>query len=216
MGHFRGYIFDMDGVVVDNHKYHFQAWMEFAKKYQFKLNEEIYRDQFNGKTNADLFKMIFGDSILQEQMDAWAFEKEGLYQKLYLSDMKPMKGLVDFLETLHRHRFRIALGTSAPTLNVDFILDNLFLRKYFHQIVDGPQVIRGKPHPEVYLKCCERLSLAPRECVVFEDSIAGLEAGKNAGCSVVGIATSHQAYELRPYTDHILYDFAGARSLLRI
>ncbi len=214
MNGFKGFIFDMDGVVVDNHKYHFHAWMDFAKKYDFKLDAQIYRDQFNGKTNADLFKMIFGE-ISQAQIDAYADEKEGLYKKLYAAEMKPMKGLIDFLEFLHRSRFKVALGTSAPTANVDFVLDGLFLRKYFHSIVDGSQVLRGKPHPEVYLKCCMKLELPPSECVVFEDSLAGLESGKNAGCEVVGVATSHEAYELKPLTEKIIYDFTDARKLLR-
>jgi beta-phosphoglucomutase family hydrolase len=209
----KGFIFDMDGVVVDNHKYHFQAWMEFSQKYKFPIDEQIYRDQYNGKTNADLFRMIFGN-ISQEQMDAYAHEKEGLYRQLYLAEMKPHKGLLEFLEYLHRRRFKVALGTSAPTANVDFVLDGLFLRKYFHQIVDGSQVLRGKPHPEVYLKCCERLELSPSQCVVFEDSIAGLESGKNAGCTVVGVVTSHEAYELKPYTENLVYDFTEVRSLL--
>ncbi len=214
MSDFKGFIFDMDGVVVDNHKYHFQAWMEFAKNHNFKLDAQIYRDQFNGKTNFDLFKMIFGE-ISQDQIDAYAEEKEGLYKELYAADMKPMKGLIDFLEFLHRRRFKVALGTSAPTANVDFVLDGLFLRKYFHEIVDGSQVLKGKPHPEVYLKCCMKLELPPSQCVVFEDSLAGLESGKNAGCAIVGVATSHEAYELKPLTEKIIYDFTDTRKLLR-
>ena len=215
MGKLKGFIFDMDGVVVDNHQYHFKAWMEFAQKYKFPLDATIYRDTFNGKTNADLFRMIFGD-ISQDQINAYAEEKESNYQKLYEKEMKPMKGLIDFLDYLHRHQYKVALGTSAPTKNVDFTLDKLFLRKYFHVILDGPQVKNGKPDPEVYLMCAAKLELDPKHCVVFEDSLAGLESGKRAGCSIVGVATSHEAYELRPLTEKILHDFTEARSLLRI
>jgi len=213
MHNLKGFIFDMDGVVVDNHSFHFKAWMEFADKYKFELNDKIYRDNFNGKTNADLFKMIFGN-IPQDQMDAYALEKESNYQKLYLKEMKALKGLIDYLEYLKVHRFKVALGTSAPTSNVDFILDKLFLRKYFDVIVDGPQVIRGKPDPEVYLRCATLLELDPKNCVVFEDSLAGLESGASAGCHIVGVATSHQAFELKPLTENIIYDFTEARSLL--
>lgn len=210
----KGFIFDMDGVVVDNHSYHFKAWMEFAKKYKFELNVQIYRDKFNGKTNSDLFKMILGN-ISQEQIDSYSLEKESNYQKIYESDMKPLKGLVDFLDYLKLHRYKIALGTSAPTSNVDFILDKLFLRKYFDVIVDGPQVNRGKPDPEVYIKCATLLDLNPKNCLVFEDSLAGLESGKRAGCEIIGVATSHESFELRPLTDNIIHDFTEARNLLR-
>lgn len=211
----KGFIFDMDGVVIDNHEYHFKAWMEFAQKYKFPLDDQIYRDKFNGKTNADLFKMIFGD-ISKEQVAAYAEEKESHYQRIYEAHMKPLKGLIDFLDFLVAHQYKIALGTSAPTSNVDFTLDKLFLRKYFHVIVDGPQVHQGKPHPEVYLKCAAKLDLDPRNCVVFEDSLAGLESGKRAGCQIVGVATSHKAYELKPQTESIIHDFTEARKLLSV
>lgn len=211
----KGAIFDMDGVVVDNHQFHFQAWMAFSKKYNFKLNEQIYRDTFNGKTNADLFKMIFGN-ISNDQIMAYASEKEGMYQKLYASEMRAHKGLIDFLEFLKRERIKIALGTSAPTQNVDFTLDNLRLRHYFEVIVDGAQVDRGKPDPQVYQLCALKLGLEPKECVVFEDSLAGLESGERAGCKIVAVATSHEAYELKVKTDLIIYDFTEARRLLRL
>lgn len=215
MSSLKGFIFDMDGVVVDNHQYHFKAWMDFASKYKFPLNEQIYREKFNGKTNADLFKMIFGD-ISQDQIDAYAEEKESQYKKIYEKDMKPLKGIVDFFDFLNAQGYKVALGTSAPPSNVDFVLDKLFLRKYFHVIVDGTMVLNGKPDPEVYVKCATKLDIDPKFCVVFEDSLAGLESGARAGCKVVGVATSHEAVELKPKTDHIIHDFTEARSLLRI
>lgn len=211
----KGAIFDMDGVVVDNHAFHFSAWMAFAEKYNFELNEKIYRDQYNGKTNADLFKMIFGD-ISHEDLNRYAEEKENLYHKLYASHMKAHTGLIDFLEYLKKNKIKIALGTSAPTQNVDFVLDTLKLRKYFEAIVDGAQVQRGKPDPQVYQLCAMKLGLEPKDCVVFEDSLAGLESGEKAGCVIVGVATSHKASELKVKTDIIIHDFTEARRTLKL
>ncbi|MGE3611098.1 MAG: HAD family hydrolase [Bacteriovoracaceae bacterium] len=211
----KGFLFDMDGVVVDNHHFHFKAWMEFAHQYNFYLDEQIYRDQYNGKTNRDLFEMIFKNPSVEE-MKKYAEEKEGMYQKIYLPHMKAHKGLLDFLDYLRAHKYKIALGTSAPTSNVDFVLDHLSLRKYFDVIVDGPQVSKGKPHPEVYQLCAYRLNLKPEECVVFEDSLAGLEAGKRAGCEIVGVATSHTKAELQGSVEKIIFDFTEARSILKL
>lgn len=211
----KGAIFDMDGVVVDNHAFHFSAWMAFAEKYKFELNEKIYRDQYNGKTNADLFKMIFGD-ISREDLNHYAEEKENLYHKLYAPHMKAHTGLIDFLEYLKKNKIKIALGTSAPTQNVDFVLDTLKLRKYFEAIVDGAQVQRGKPDPQVYQLCAMKLGLEPKDCVVFEDSLAGLESGEKAGCVIVGVATSHKASELKVKTDIIIHDFTEARRILKL
>lgn len=208
-------IFDMDGVVVDNHHFHFKAWMAFAEKYNFKLNSEIYRDTFNGKTNADLFKMIFGE-ISSERMKTLADEKEGMYQELYLEHMRAHTGLIEFLEYLRSQKIKIALGTSAPTGNVDFTLDRLNLRHFFEVIVDGSQVERGKPDPQVYQLCAMKLGLDPKHCVVFEDSLAGLESGERAGCRIVGVATSHRPFELEGKTNLIIHDFTEARSILKI
>jgi beta-phosphoglucomutase len=211
----KGAIFDMDGVVVDNHQYHFKAWMAFAQKYKFNLNAEIYRDTFNGKTNADLFKMIFG-KVTDEQMTTLANEKESMYQDLYLEHMRAHTGLIEFLEYLKSQKIKIALGTSAPTGNVDFTLDRLKLRHYFEVIVDGSQVQRGKPDPQVYQLCAMKLGLDPKHCVVFEDSLAGLESGERAGCRIVGVATSHKPFELEVKTNLIIHDFTEAKTLLKI
>lgn len=209
----KGAIFDMDGVVVDNHRYHFAAWMTFAQKHGFKLDADIYRETFNGKTNADLFSMIFGN-ISEARMAELAEEKEGLYRSLYRDSMRPHTGLLDFLDYLQKNRIKIALGTSAPTSNVDFTLDTLKLRAYFSVIVDGSQVERGKPDPQVYQLCAAKLGLEPKDCVVFEDSLAGLESGIRAGCPVVGVATSHRPVELTVKTNKIIVDFTEARRLL--
>lgn len=211
----KGLIFDMDGVVVDNHHYHFRAWMDFAKKYQFQLDEDIYREKFNGKTNKDLFEMIFG-KITHEEIKKYSEEKEKAYQEIYKKDMKAHVGLIDFLEFARAQKFKIALGTSAPTGNVDFTLDTLGLRKFFDVIVDGSDVKKGKPDPEVYLLCSYKLGLEPKECIVFEDSLAGLESGIMAGCKVVGVATSHKRWELENKTDTIIHDFNEARRVLNL
>lgn len=189
--------------------------MNFAQKYKFELNDQIYREKYNGKTNADLFRMIFGN-ISDEELKQYADEKEDMYTKLYAGHMKPHTGLIDFLDYLRNHKFKIALGTSAPTRNVDFTLDTLKLRKYFDVIVDGTQVERGKPDPQVYQLCAMKLGLDPKECVVFEDSLAGLESGERANCKIIGVATSHKASDLRVKTDLIIHDFTEARKVLKI
>jgi beta-phosphoglucomutase len=209
-------LFDMDGVIIDNHKYHFKAWMSFAKKHNFELNKKIYAEKFNGKTNSDLFKMIFGDDISEVKMNSYALEKESMYKELYEKDMKAHTGLVDFLEYLRKNKIRAAVGTSAPTDNVDFILDGLKLRSYFDVIVDGSQVERGKPDPQVYQLCAMKLGVEPKDCVVFEDALLGLESGQRAGAKIVGVATTHEAHELKVKTDLIIHDFTEARNVLKI
>lgn len=205
-------IFDMDGVIVDNHKFHYMAWKQFSENYSFELDEEIYRERFNGKTNRDIFQMIFDDPS-DEEIEVYSQEKESLYRELYFDDLTPHTGLLDFLASLKRNQVKIALATSAPTENVDWTLDNLQLRPFFDVIVDGSEVENGKPDPEIYLTVCDKLEIQPKYCVVFEDSFAGIESGLEAECMVVGMATSHEDWELEGKTDHIIHDFTEVRGL---
>lgn len=198
----------MDGVVVDNHAHHFAAWMEFAKRHHFKLDAQIYRDQFNGKTNADLFTMLFGP-LSPSEVATLADEKETLYRATYRPVMKPLHGLKEFLIELRQRNIPVAIGSSAPVENVDFILDGLALRPFFTTIVHGGLVRQGKPHPEIYLRCAKQLAMDPQDCVVFEDALAGIEAGKAAGCGVIGVTTSHTAEELKGSVAQVISDFSS-------
>jgi beta-phosphoglucomutase-like phosphatase (HAD superfamily) len=90
----------------------------------------------------------------------------------------------------------LAVATSAPPENVDFVLDTLNLRQFFPIIVDETQVSKGKPDPEIYLKTANLLHANPKQCIVFEDSLSGIQAAKNAGMLVIGVTTTHSAQEL--------------------
>lgn len=205
-------IFDMDGVIINNHEYHFKAWMEFADRHGYDLTEEIYREEFNGKTNRDIFRIMFDDPSAEE-IEAYGEEKEALYRDLYYDDLAAHTGLLEFLTSLKRNRLKIALATSAPTENVDWVLDNLQLRAEFDVIVDGSEVENGKPDPEIYTTVCDKLEIDPRYCLVFEDSRAGIESAKAAECMVVGMATSHEAWEIEDLVENIIHDFTEVRGV---
>ena len=103
-----------------------------------------------------------------------------------------------------------AIATSAPTANVDFTMEHTQLRDYFPVIVDDTMVSIGKPDPEVYIKSGLQLNVSAKRCVVFEDAILGIQAGKSAGMSVVALATTHTREELEATeADVIVDDFQG-------
>lgn len=211
LSQFEAIIFDMDGVLVNNHHAHFQAWMAFSKKYNFPLDEKIYLKDFNGKTNKDLFKMIFGE-ISEERSKSLVEEKEKLYQEIFSKNLREHTGLTCFLKALKERKIKLAVGTSAPSMNVDFILDHLDLRRYFDVVVDGLMVSKGKPDPEIYLKCKSLLGV--NHAIVFEDALLGIEAAKRAQCAVVGVATTHKREELVGKVDLIISDFKEASEIL--
>lgn len=199
------FIFDMDGVVVDSNPYHKIALKQFCKKYGHDLDEEQLRKRIYGRANKDWIPDIFGE-ISQEKLKAYEEEKEALFRELYKDDIRPLDGLITFLEEASALKIPCAIATSAPRANVDFTLSKTGTEKYFPVILDESFVTRGKPDPEIYLKTAQALHFPPEQCVVFEDSLAGVAAGKAAGCRVVGISTTHSPEELSN-TDWVVPDF---------
>lgn len=208
-------IFDMDGVIVDNHQFHFDAFVEFGKRHHITITREGFSPNF-GKTNSQIMEALFGKPMSEVEIKALADEKEQIYRDLYKPHIKPVKGLPELLAKAASRGIPIAMGTSAPTENVVFTLAETGLGKYFEVITDSSMIKRGKPDPEVYLATADRLGKKPSECIVFEDSIAGIEAGKAAGMKVIGLATTHSREELSGYVNDIFPDFAGVSEFLGI
>ncbi len=197
----------MDGVIVDSNPFHKIALKQFCSKYGHHLTEEDLRKKIYGRRNEDWLTNIFGPLDAGE-LSRYADEKEALFRELYGKDIKPVDGLSGFLEKLGELEIHRVIATSAPRANVDFTLAKTGTGKYFQIILDSSHVRHGKPHPEVYLKAAEAVRFKPESCVVFEDSLAGVEAAKNAGCKVVGITTTHSRDELSQ-TDLVIDDFIG-------
>jgi HAD superfamily hydrolase (TIGR01509 family) len=203
----KAFIFDMDGVIVDSNPYHKIALQQFCKELGYDLTEEELREKVYGRTNKDWIVNLFGD-IGEARIRQYAEEKEALYRKIYDKDVIPVKGLVAFLEKMDRLDIARAIATSAPRANVDFSLSKTHTEHFFSTILDDSFVSKGKPDPEIYLKSAAALGFAPADCVVFEDSLSGVSAGKRAGCKVVGITTTHTPEELHE-TDFIIDNFDG-------
>ena len=199
-------IFDMDGVVVNNTKYHTLAWQEFLKKYGRTITLSDVKKKMLGRMNAEIFRSMFRNAFTKKEMTGLAHEKEAVYRKLYARTIHPLPGLPAFIRMLVKKRIKIALATAAPPENVRWVLRKTRLAKYFSVIIDDTGVKRGKPHPDIFLKCARRLHVSPSRCVVFEDGILGILAAKRAGMKVVGVATTHKLEELR-HTDLAIRDF---------
>ena len=201
------FIFDMDGVIVDSNPYHEIALREFAAQYGYRLTDEDLRDRIFGRTNKDWIPQLLGTSD-PEAIARYADEKEALYRDLYAPHIRPLDGLIAFLEKLKAQGIPRAVATSAPRENVDFTLEKTGTRSYFDVILDESFVTRGKPDPQIYLKTAKALKLSPSRCIVFEDSFSGVLAAKAAGCRVIGITTTHEKDDLPP-VDRVIDDFRG-------
>jgi beta-phosphoglucomutase len=198
-------IFDMDGVIVHSNPYHKIALQQFARKYGYQLSEQELKEKVYGRTNKTWLTNLFGE-LSEDKLKQYADEKEALFRDLYKDHIEPVKGLRNFLDFLVENEIPKAIGTSAPYANVEFTLSKTNLEKYFSIILDDTYVTNGKPDPEIYIKVAEALGKPNNQCIVIEDSLSGIIAGKKAGSKVIGITTTHSKVELAE-ADLVIDDF---------
>jgi beta-phosphoglucomutase len=191
-------IFDMDGVIVDTNPYHLTSYQQFLKKYHIEHTEQELIEHMFGKSNSYILQYFFKQELSRADILRYGDEKEALFREIYAHLAEPIAGLLPFIADLKRNGVKTAICTSAPTPNLDLVLQKIPLREQMDSLMSEPDVTQHKPHPEVYLKTSERLGVPPEKCVVFEDSVSGIQAGLAAGMTVVGVTTSHQPHELPP------------------
>lgn len=182
-------IFDLDGVIVDTAKYHFIAWRELAAELGFEFTE-AHNERLKGvsrMTSLEILLEVGGITLNEEQKLKLAAQKNDRYVS-YIEKMTPdeiLPGVVSFLNELRLAGIKTAIGSASK--NTPLILERLKLEKFFDAVIDGNKVAEAKPNPEVFLKGASELGLEPKNCIVFEDAVAGVEAAHNGGMKCVGI-----------------------------
>ncbi len=188
----KGFLFDLDGVIVDTAKFHFLAWKKLANSLGIDFTE-IQNEELKGVSRIDSLKKILtwaGIEKSLEEMNRLATLKNDWYVEM-IQTIRPgdeLPGAKTFLLEAKNDRIKIALGSASK--NAGTILDKLQIVDLFDAVIDGNQVTHSKPNPEVFLKGATALGLQPYECVVFEDALAGIEAAKSGGMYSVGVGTS--------------------------
>ena len=145
-----GFIFDMDGTLIDNMRYHTSAWRVLLEENDIAFDERKFLVETAGKTNREILPTIFGD-LTDERFSELALRKEDLYREIYLPHRKPLAGLTDLLETARGLGVGLAVATAASPRNLEFILDGLELREYFTALTTADDVKRGKPDPDTFI-----------------------------------------------------------------
>lgn len=202
-------IFDMDGVIVDTNPHHRIAWREYYQRYGKTLSDADFVTYVSGKHNNDILSHLFaGKTLTADESKQLAHEKEALFRELYSKDITPVVGLIPFLQSLKEANILTAVATSAPVENLDFVMDALGLRPYFDALLNESMVSHPKPDPEIYQKAMAMLGVDPSDCIIFEDSMTGIQAAKASGASVVGMATTQSSDELYPFVDDVVSDFS--------
>jgi beta-phosphoglucomutase len=212
-----GFIFDLDGVIVDTAKYHYLAWKKLANELGFEFTEE-QNELFKGvsrKRCLEILLEIGNISATQSQFDTWMVDKNIDYlayiEKMDASEILP--DVPQVLEYLKKKDIPIALGSASK--NAKPILEKVGLLPYFDSIVDGNSVTKAKPDPEVFLIAAKNLGIEPNNCVVFEDAVAGIQAANAADMLSIGIGDSAILFEAKHnFKDFTEMDVAFLESLL--
>ena len=211
-------IFDMDGVIADTNPTHDIAWRVFLERYDVFATDNDLRANMYGKHNSQILSYFLKRSLTQSEILDLQFEKEAIFREIYRPIAEPVKGFLHFLNDLKRNGVKTGIATSAPVENLDLILEVFPLRDKMESLLSERDVTRYKPEPDVYLQSAANLGVSPSQCVVFEDSISGVQAGLNAGMKVVGVTTTYTPAELPPCSayvpDYQNIDFTFVQRLL--
>ena len=209
---YEAYLFDLNGTIIDDMQFHARAWYDILTndlKSEITFEETIL--QMYGK-NSELLERVFGKGYFTQQtMDELSMEKELRYQAAFKPHLKLIDGLGEFLEKSHAKGIKMAIGSAAIPFNIDFVLDNLNIRKYFPVIVSANDVILSKPHPETFTKGAELLNVEYAKCLVFEDAPKGIEAAQNAGMQSIALTTLLQPEDFVQYPNILKFitDYQG-------
>lgn len=199
-------IFDLDGTLLDNNAYHLKSWLQYLKNIGRTISEEEYNANINGRTNKDVIRYIYKKDMPDEEILQHTLDKETLYRELYKPFIKPIPGLIDFLQILKNKGIPMAIATSGIQPNIDFMFEEVPIRQFFKEIVNSSHITKGKPDPEIYLKTASLLNVPAERCLVFEDAVVGINSAQSAGMKVIAVATTHAREELS-IADMIIDDY---------
>lgn len=186
---YKGIIFDLDGVICSTDHYHYLAWKALADRLGAYFDETI-NNRLRGVSRMASLEIVlerYDGTLTEEEKLAAAEEKNNTYREL-LKQMSPADLSNEVKTTLDALREKgLLLGIGSSSKNTKFILSRIGLGDYFDKISDGTNITRSKPDPEVFLKAAEYLGLEPKDCLVVEDAVAGVQAAHAAGMDAAAV-----------------------------
>jgi beta-phosphoglucomutase len=188
-------IWDMDGVLADTASQHFRAWRETFAQKGIEFTEADFKRGF-GVRNDAIIRNVLGKQIGQDEIEAIAKAKEATFRRIIGKDVKPLPGALELLKALHDKGIKMAIASSGVIENIRLIVGSLDIEKYLEVIITGHDVTESKPHPQVFLVAAKKLGVEPKNCLVFEDAVAGVKAAKSAGMGCVAITSSQPREKL--------------------
>ncbi len=192
----KGIIFDFNGTLYWDSQLHYDAWREYSALLREKpFTDEEMRDRMFGHTNSDIIEYLIGHKPTQEMVDKYGKEKEAVYRKRCLLDPEKFKlapGAIELLDYLKEKNIPRTIATMSEWDNVEFYIKEFHLENWFDvdKIVYSDGTIPGKPAPDIFLIAAGKIGLNPKDCVVIEDAVAGINSAKSAGIGkIIAIAS---------------------------
>jgi HAD superfamily hydrolase (TIGR01509 family) len=188
-------LWDLDGVIVNSGRYHYEAYRWLLSQRGVELTEEQFFTRLFGRRNWDILREILGD-LTEDEVHQLADQKERKFRELVQGNIQPLPGAIDLLRRAHDAAIKQAIVSSTPRANIELILESLNVHDCLDAIVGEEDSERGKPDPQPFTTAADRLDVPYDLCVVIEDAPEGIEAGKRAGMRVIGVATTRPAERL--------------------
>lgn len=191
----RAVIWDLDGVIIDSAGEHRRAWQRLAREEGVIFTDVDFWSTF-GQRNDDILAAKWGP-LAPDEAQALADRKEEYYRELIRETAVPLPGAMELMRGLYEAGFVQALASSTPVENIRLISDILGLEHYLSALVSGETVPHGKPAPDIFLAAAKALGIAPANCLVIEDAVAGIEAAHAAGMRCIAVAGNRDLPGLR-------------------
>jgi len=201
----RAVIFDFDGVITDSEILHLRAFNRVLAQYGIEISTKDYYKEYLGLTDIDCFNLIVDRNkprLESQKIENLVKQKNEIFDKLAQTEGKIIEGVYDFLQMLKENKVPMAICSGALRAEIELILEQAHLRRFFEVIVSAEEVKKGKPHPEGFLLTLQKLNegrqspIRANQCIAIEDSHWGLKAAKKAGMHTIAVTNSYSAQQL--------------------
>lgn len=181
-------LFDFDGVIADSIKLVTTTESAVLKKFGIELSPLAIEENYGGMGDKKFFGLMVEQYKLKCKAENLQKEKF-LMLKEKIHEVQPIEGVLELINMLHKNNFKLAVGSGSPRYFIEMVLDYFGVKNKFQSIVSADDVEQGKPYPDIFLKAAKNLGVEPKESIVIEDSLKGMQSAKAAGIPCIGLVT---------------------------